>query len=297
MFLRSDLLFADDDPLQWPQAFLPDVPHLACIPKKPEAETPDSIMWMTPHYRDFEVEDHGIIRGIGKLRYSWFSVLQFCTSRLCLRATEPIFAGVSGISTGMTSILDDLLHRLQHISTNFRVVQLGVRAVQRAYLELLACLDFVELFKPLMHRGSASIPALSNRIGTITTDINVCNQMYRAGLPVWLIRPWNALHSIRMVNTVAVQYPAGIVAVDPAIRPSYPAIFTRGSPGDKYRSLVDHILGYLTYPDPFNTTRALASVQPPAPLPGPSRKEQRAQRYTPCNYPCLASGVTVNHFY
>jgi hypothetical protein len=33
IFLRSNMRFGDDDPLRWPQLFLPELAHLACIPR------------------------------------------------------------------------------------------------------------------------------------------------------------------------------------------------------------------------------------------------------------------------
>lgn len=119
--------------------------------------------------------------------------------------------------------------------------------------------------------------------------------MYRVGLPVWLIRLWKALHSIRIVSVVSAQLVQGNVVLDAAIRPSYPAIFTAGSPMDKYHALVNHLLGYLAYPDPFGLMRAQATIGPPPPLPRLSRKELRSQRYTPCKSSLFVIWTGINH--
>jgi hypothetical protein len=65
LFLRTSLRFGDDDPLQWPQPWVPEYPHLACIPV-PTETGPLSIMQWMPEYHDF-VLDRGILIGIGKV--------------------------------------------------------------------------------------------------------------------------------------------------------------------------------------------------------------------------------------
>ncbi|KAF9456582.1 hypothetical protein BDZ94DRAFT_1315007 [Collybia nuda] len=281
VFLRNDLLFADDDYLQWPQSFIPEVPHLACIPRPPASEMPVSIMWKLPDRTAFIVEDHGILRGIGKLSPQWLLTLKQVSGPLINRCKEPLFGEVVALTAQLLNTLQDILHRLEHISTNFRSVQLGVRATQRVYLELLACLDYMEIYRPRMDESTHSRFAVSNRIGTFTTDVNICNRMYRAGIPVWLIRPSNSLHSIHIASVAPVQMPNDILKLEPAIRPSYPAIYTGGSIRDKYLALANHSLGYLVYPDPFGSIRAHGNVNPPLPPPGLSKKELRSKRYSP----------------
>ncbi|KAF9459565.1 hypothetical protein BDZ94DRAFT_1239143 [Collybia nuda] len=264
VFLRSDLLFADDDHLQWPQSFIPEVPYLACIPRPPASEMPMSIMWKLPNRTVFMVEDHGILRGIGKLSPLWLVTFKQLSGSLITRCKEPLFNDVVALTAQLLNTLQDLLHHLEHISTNFRSVQLGVHATQRVYLELLACLDYMEIYRPRMDGPTHSQFAVSNRIGTFTTDVNICNRMYRAGIPVWLIRPSNSLHSICIMSVAPAQMPNGILELEPAIRPSYPAIYTGGSTINKYLALANHSLVYLVYPDPFGSIRAQGNVSPTA---------------------------------
>ena len=240
-----------------------------------------------PDRSAFDAEDHGIIRGIGKLQWSWLSQLKQASNALLTRARQPAHIQATSLINQLTTTLEDLLYRLEHISTNFRIMQLGVRATQRVFLELLACLDYIEIYRPVMVGDiplTSVFPEFSgaDRIGTFTTDLTVCNQMYRAKIPVWLIRPYRALHSIRIMSIAPVQMPGGIVDLEPVIKPSYPAIFTGGSAMDKYRALVRHVLGYFVYPDPFGSTRALASISPSPAQSGPSKREIRSKRYTPC---------------
>lgn len=242
-------------------------------------------MWQCPERSVFDVEDHGVLRGIGKLNWSFLSTLKTFSATAITRAKRDIFKD-SSLANQLVLTLEDLLHRLEYISTNFRTMQLGVRSTQRVFLELTACLDYLELYKPVVDGVSPpeSIPKVAHMIGAFTTDLTICFRMHLAKIPVWLIRPYKALHSIRIAAVVPVQFPEGIVALGPATRPSYPAIF-RGPHGlDRYRAFIQHVLRYFKYPDPFGSVRAQPSVSLPAPPPELSKREIRARRFTPCMF-------------
>jgi hypothetical protein len=67
VFLRSNLLFGEDDPMQWPQPWVSEYPHVCCILHQPSTGMDSlSIMWSFPERCDF-VEDDGIICGVGKI--------------------------------------------------------------------------------------------------------------------------------------------------------------------------------------------------------------------------------------
>lgn len=283
-FLRSDLRFGDDDPVQWPQPFLREAPHLGCIPKQPQEETPISIMWWTPTTHDFEVEYHGVIRGIGRLNSSQFWKLKSPSLELITRASQPKFTNASPLPNSLITTLQDVLYRLQHVSTSFRKTQLGVRAAQRAFLELVACIDFLEIYKPLIEgQTSTSPPNTTARIGAFTNDASVAFSFHRAKIPLWFIRPYTALVSTRIDKVVRAQRALGLVELEAATRPSYPPTHAGSlATMEMYHAIVNQILAYLRYPDPFGSVRAGTKISAPLPTPGPSKKETRFKRFTPC---------------
>jgi hypothetical protein len=241
-------------------------------------------MWWMPDRSSFNAEDHGVLTGIGKLNASRLSCIKTFTTTLLTRAKRDIFKDKTPLINQLSYTLQDLLHRLERISTNFRTMQLGVRSTQRVFLELTACLDYTEFYSPVINGELPpdSIPKIAKTIGTFTQDLTVCNRFHMAKIPVWLIRPSHTLRSLRIMAVAPVQYPGGLVALDPAIRPSYPAIFRGPHNLDMYRALAQHVLGYLRYPDPFGSVRARQNLSLPAPPPEPSKREIRAKRYTPC---------------
>lgn len=240
-------------------------------------------MWWYPDRSAFDHESHGILTGIGKLNFHFFWRIKKLADTAIERSKREIFEATP-LVTQLSSTLEDLLHRLQYISTSFRTMQLGVRAIQRVFLELTALLDFLEIYKPVLTGDSPpeTIPRVAKMIGVFTSDPTMCRLLHSAKIPVWFIRPYRALHSIRVAAVTPIQFAQGTIALDPHIRPSYPPIFRGAHSVGMYTAFAQHVLEYFRYPDPFASVRARPSVNLPAPALELSKRELRGQRYAPC---------------
>jgi hypothetical protein len=191
------------------------------------------------------------------------------------RAELPRFRGKTLISLLIT-VLRILLHRLEFISTSFYTMRLGVREFQRVFLELRAFLDFEEHYR---YKTMSSETALQ-LMGTFTSDPFICEGLFQAGVPVWLVRPYSDLRSIRIRALAPLKRAVNILPLEPSTHPKYPSIYRgRGDTLEKYSVLSAQTLSYLKYPNPFGSVRAKRLVTPPPVL---SKREIRSQRYTPC---------------
>ena len=89
-------------------------------------------------------------------------------------------------------ILQSLQHTvmilLQHPLT-FRNIIAFVAEAQRAFLDIYAFLEFIEVIMPRLAHPSVSHPVWSDWMGCFTQDTAVCDKLFHAGVPVWLIRP------------------------------------------------------------------------------------------------------------
>lgn len=193
LFLRSNLRFGDDDPLQWPQMYLPNRPYLPCILSCAPKNDPLIVMWRLPNRENFIAVDGGILEGVGKLERGFFCELHRLSLDLLARAKNTRYEK-HGVISELILVLESHLHRLEFIATNFRKMQLGVRETQRLYLELRAVLDFEEVYYPLIKGANSatfqSPRVTGNVVGAFTNDLAFCDGFFRAGIPVWLIRPF-----------------------------------------------------------------------------------------------------------
>jgi hypothetical protein len=241
-----------------------------------------------PDRHDF-VADDGTLTGVGKLSSGGFLHMRFQCIDLHERAVQSKFSKELLVSQ-LTVILENLLHRLEFISMNFRQMQITVRETQRIFVELTALLDYYDYFRPILSMNKPSIPTqtypptTAKVMGVFTTDLTICDLFFRAGIPVWLVRPFEVLSSIRVRALAPVQTPGASTPLDPATRPSHPTIYCgNGDHIDKYRAIARHVQHYLRYPNPFQSIRAETSVVPP-PRDEISKREVRRQLYSPCRF-------------
>jgi hypothetical protein len=147
-------------------------------------------------------------------------------------------------------------------------------------MEITAYLNYVEIFedglRPLFHGGRHHV------IGAFTHDLDTCDRLFRAGIPVWLVRPCCDLPSMRIRKVVPLRIAESILPLSLPPLPSHPSIY-RGLGGSpkKFLAITQHARNFLKLPNPFVSICAVlpADVPPPA---EPSKRDLRRQRYTPC---------------
>ena len=93
-----------------------------------------------------------------------------------------------------------------------------------------------------------------------------------------------------MKKLVPLQVADDTIPLHAAVRPTHPTIYCGG--GDdiaKYFAIAQHTMGYLRYHNAFGSIRTKKLVTAP---PAQTKKEERRQRYTPCEL--LHFGVSVD---
>jgi hypothetical protein len=239
-------------------------------------------MWFLPGRADF-LHDGGALYGVGKLHYRMLEGLHRWSDQVLDRAAEPKFSGIP-LVTQLVTTLKLLLQHLEFISTTFRATQIIVRETQRVSLELRALLDFEAFYQPRMSLTS-SFSANMGIMGAFTYNLITCHDLFRAGIPVWLIRPYTEVASIRIKALAQLQFPLGTIPLDPPAGSPLPKIYVGPANRlEKYVAIAHYVSQLLQFPDPFGSVRAT----PLASLPQPSahvssRGSSKSQRFTPCN--------------
>lgn len=233
-------------------------------------------MWFIPAINDFD-PDNRVLSGIGKLNRSIFVTLCFFSQCLIEQVQHSKFQD-QRLAMQLAEVLSTLLHYLECISMSFFTMHLGVRELQRAYLELMVLLNFEE-----HHCGRSDLSNIvsHNIMGAFTYDLAVCDLLYWAGVPVWLIRPHHELHSICIKSLQLLMKATNLIPLDPSTCPSYPSIYWGpGDVVDKYNTIWSNIL---KYPNPFGSEHA-KPLQRPLPIAVPFQPESQAQCFTSCKF-------------
>ncbi|KAK7040667.1 hypothetical protein VNI00_009573 [Paramarasmius palmivorus] len=196
VYQRTDFLFAQDDPLLYPQPYIPDRCHWAVIPRIPKQQNKAIRRWWAMFGEtDFE-ERNGSVSGIGKWKESALEIYKDDYIALQKRAgahreQRRLSNQAPNIVVSVLSYqLDIVLGYLRHHTAPLRVAQQLLRSFQRWYLELTAALDWVELFRPAME--GKVVPPQQNyveRVGAFTYNDVDRQHLRNAGVPVWHVQP------------------------------------------------------------------------------------------------------------
>jgi hypothetical protein len=145
-----------------------------------------------------------------------------------------------------------------HPHDHRRTVQLSVQEAQGFFLEITAHLDYFEIFKVNMDGSSPSSHGRQDRsIGAFTHDFDVCDHLFRAGIPAWLVTPCRVLQSILIREVVPFRVAEDVLPLGLPPNSSFHIPWTRKNP------------------KPFVSIRAVLRTDvPPA---EPSNRELRQQ--------------------
>ncbi|TFK66321.1 hypothetical protein BDN72DRAFT_860009, partial [Pluteus cervinus] len=243
VYLRENLRYGIDDPLQWPQPLIRNLVHFAVmrLPVR-NAEDPLHIMWWLPTKSDFVEDPTSLISGLGRLHiHKTLVITTLCLS--LLQRAEP-FKLQSDLFPNFINTLSASTYRLKHLA-NFEAMLRIVRAVQRLYLEVLALVDYFDVHKPIMEGRKVAPPGLAPVMGAFVSDPSLCEMFLKAHIRVWLIRPYTALDNARIRKIPMVPHR------------TFHVIF-KGSANDpvKHQKILAAVKSVLQYPNPFSSSRA-----------------------------------------
>ncbi len=155
MYLRSDLRYGDDDPLSWPQPYVPQYCHFPVIRSIPlnssESHSDAPLYWLPGNADFYEADSDGDCRGPGFLldhKSVWFQNRVNVTIQRGKNAT--FSEAAEDLKCGYLLLLHDFLDRLRHLPMSLEKVQLTVCETQRVTLYLQALVDYMLIYKPRM---------------------------------------------------------------------------------------------------------------------------------------------------
>lgn len=238
--LRSDLRYGVDDFTLWPQVFLEKYPHIAGIPRKPSQPTSDlAAMWWTPTITHFSQSTSVAVQGVGVLTGCHMESLRSLKEKL-LAEVRLYLEDADKKPLIIESCFSVMVHtwiRLQNNPAAFEEKCMEVTEFQRSWLELRAALTwYTEVHRRILVNIDAPGTVLDS-IGAFTTSALVAQELFAAGVPVWLLRPEGIVVEVRIDKVVDLTLPTSLQLGDRDGQ-SYPVIY-RGPCGhhSRYESM------------------------------------------------------------
>ncbi|KAJ8093718.1 hypothetical protein PM082_009578 [Marasmius tenuissimus] len=294
IYMRQDYRFGAEDPLQYPQHFIPDRCHWAAIPRHPPSATyARAKWWKSLPPEAFVHESDSAIKGLGRWSKENIAPYEEDCTLLHQRVQKYCSSQESSKINRLIPALNGQLERtLRHLLTMplplHRARQLW-SFFQRWYLELYAALDWVELYLPVMN--GTSPPSGTTRshaavaMGAFLTTVKDCEFFFRAGLPFWLIRSSEHHPMVRVDEQVIPVTPQSLgICVDDITSHKKEVVYT-GPLRDLQKATAVEKFGMAIVDyanDPFSVPAAEPLSKIPSSSAGPSRpKISKRQRHEP----------------
>ncbi|KAL0565908.1 hypothetical protein V5O48_016111 [Marasmius crinis-equi] len=201
--LRDDLHYGQDDPLFHPQPFHRPIAHLAVLPlPSSDPGHPLYTAWVRPTAQQFEERTAvDICPGMGRLSRSLYWAFHSLASDVLVKASrnsDDVY--VKSLSMELSA----LLGRLESQWATKDVTFLRFAHAQRQYLELTARFSWVERFRnaymgmAIEKDGAQATGKAENVMGAFSDELDVVERLFRAGIPVWYVRPISQALDVRI---------------------------------------------------------------------------------------------------
>ncbi|KAF9037956.1 hypothetical protein BJ165DRAFT_1531862 [Panaeolus papilionaceus] len=286
--IRADFRYGIHDYTLFPQPYVQFYSHLGAIPRKPSNNDPLAIMWWDPAPDDFVTSTGGVLLGTGALIHQKFKVFEEMNCTLHARVAQyrestnpvPPQHALDLIATCATALSDAVI-RLGTLKTSYTQMRFTVTELQRYYLELIALLDYMQIYQPRMRGIHPAGTTVDDRVGVFTLNEKIVQEFQRAGLPVWFVRPWTGQPFSNNILRVVDAIPSDARMEDHD--PPFPPVYTGLLGG---REVVDAIhqfsRNWFTFKDPFlDSTMAASSSLNPSSIRVPSKKSVPSKQQKP----------------
>jgi len=187
---RADGRFGLVDCFQWPQIYSPEFEYAVCVPRKETSPIELQFAWYTPTKDDFDIKPGGAF-AVGTLRSHIVDGIDnlFTIARNRVQKWQATRPGKKDIVSKMLSSLKHDINTLRRHPLTYRDIVVYVAQAQRSFLDVIAFMDYVEVVQPRIALTAWLPPSVNtNWMGCFTYDSRLCDTLFKAGVPVWLVR-------------------------------------------------------------------------------------------------------------
>ena len=191
LIIRADGHFGTTDCFLWPQMYYKEYIYAMCICRKEHYPSPDPLApaWYHPTIDDFETLTHAAGQ-VGTLKMeklaSLVSLSQIASNQYKeWKATQ---GDKTNIASRMLKSLEHNITLLLNHPLTFCDLIVYVAQVQHHFLDIFTFLYFVMYVQAHIAYPSGPPPPIhAHWMGCFTTDMKFCDNLFHAGVPVWLI--------------------------------------------------------------------------------------------------------------
>lgn len=204
---RADGRLGTADSFQWPQLYTANYPWAVAIKRNfflPDE--PLAAVWYTPSYDDF-VRIPNSALPIGSLNPDRLDALARLMDQVKVRVNAykrgKHHLRVGDQSVRMVQSLRVVFNHLDRFPLTYRDTVASVAEFQRAVLDFHAYCDYHAFILPRIERPQFPFPEVNTQwMGAFTGDVLMAESLFRAGVPVWYVRPETSVTSTTIIQAV-----------------------------------------------------------------------------------------------
>jgi len=299
MSFKRDYQLGIDDFLHWPQPFIDEHCHLAAIPRAPDVLDPTKvthILFSNPADDEhFKPHHGGTLAGLGNISTETLQRLKRvrdnCQSKADKYWADKSFPQKTPIFASTLGVVKLYLEILECLPMTRRQFGFAFAELQRFMLEFIGAYQYIYIYKPRIDNTVEPSSKIALTVGAFVNSLTDCEALFRAGIPVWLVRPARLARSVRVDCLVQLVDPKDLLCLDEA-SPKF-HVFFNGSPTDptKYKVFRQFSRHFFSFGDPFNTghpsNASTSSMDRPLPSSNIGRSDLTSRskdnrRPTPC---------------
>ncbi|KAH9910708.1 uncharacterized protein BXZ73DRAFT_55055 [Epithele typhae] len=186
--LRSDCRYGEHDPFQWPQIFAPEFAFLSVVRHPYPDDHQYAPVWWTPDFKtQFRPVEGCVFKSLGLFVSPVFRKLGSLVDEMQEQVQEHIHSLGSPIPrlAHMATAMAQARDRLRFCPATFRDSLFQLRETQRRWLACCAWIDYSRLTASATGASTVQL----GYMGAFCTDPGDAQTLYRAGVPVWFVRP------------------------------------------------------------------------------------------------------------
>ncbi|TFK59844.1 hypothetical protein BDN72DRAFT_905487 [Pluteus cervinus] len=267
---RLDGRFGHEDYIHWPQPYNKRNPHHACILRK-QTTGPLAVIWLDLNESHFDTLEHN--PRMGRMAGTTLGELRTCVDDLISRThtwkqDNPTSSALTIVNPLMLS-LSHAFSQLECLALTFSNTSLVLRSIQRAWLELQAVIEYVDVFQQRMN-GRVTPPSPHDIAPTIGAFVSITRQaqdLFTARIPFWFIKPINNFTIENILELTTLTWPSPDRLAIPAISTPISLSSTTNQDCARINAIVSSDREILTHPDPFQVAEPLQPIQLSTPTP------------------------------
>jgi hypothetical protein len=184
--------FGMDNPSYWPQPFHPIIGHLAVIPCPQSSPNHELYYaWYEPQPSNFVPLQRTGMVGIGSLAPVIISGVQnMCDKLLGEIQKIPSTQQQDQYLVSQCNQICKLIERLSLPGSEAHVF-LQLSCLQCVFLKTFARLQWTVFWWPCLYDVDQSFPVDPHVMGAFTEDLDIAANLFRMGIPVWIVHPLN----------------------------------------------------------------------------------------------------------